>query len=406
VVLTGAPIQVLAQDSDAGANFGGPDAVDNRIADDARPREALVKKRALQPWFDWKESLKERTGISLGFDYSSLFLTANNTAGEDDASGGIFRFYGSWDAIGRGTKNTGTLVWKVEHRHRYGDVAPSAYALGQLGYVGFIGAPFSDQGTRWTNLYWKQRFNQGRATVIGGYLDATDYVDVWIGADPWTRFTNLAFGPGSASMFLPNDATLGVAGATMLTDKLYVIGGLTNAYADSTDPINDSFDRFFNDNEYFATVELGWTPSQERIYLNNTHVTLWHVGNSPQAGAIRGWGLSFSHVQYVGGKWMPFVRGGYAEDGGSLLQKSISVGVLYQETPAKDLLGAGLNWGQPNESSFGPGLDDQLTLEVFYRFQITQQFALTPNVQYLKNPALNPGEDSLWVFGLRARLAL
>jgi porin len=207
-------------------------------------------------------------------------------------------------------------------------------------------------------------------------------------------------------MFLPNDATLGVAGATMLTDKLYVIGGLTNAYADSTDPINDSFDRFFNDNEYFATVELGWTPSQEQIYLNNTHVTLWHVDNSPQAGAIRGWGLSFSHIQYVAGKWMPFVRGGYAKDGGSLLEKSISIGFLYQDTPAKDLLGVGLNWGQPNKSTFRPGLDDQLTLEVFYRFQITQQFALTPNIQYLKNPALNPGDDSLWVFGLRARLAL
>lgn len=397
---------VNARNDDDGLRFGGPDAVDNRIQQDAKPREAFVKERALQPWFDWKDSLYETTGVSLGLDHSSLFLTADNSIGKDDASAGMIRFYGSWEAVGRGTKNVGSLVWKVENRHRYGDVAPSGFGLGELGYVGLIGPPWSNQGTRWTNLYWKQRFSEGRSTVIGGYLDATDYVDVWVGADPWTRFTNFAFSTGSSSMFLPNDATLGVAGATMLTDKMYLIGGITNAYADSTDPINDSFDRFFSDNEYFTTLELGWTKSQEQIYFDNTHVTFWHVDDSVQAGAIQGWGLNFSHIQYIDGKWMPFVRGGYADDGGSLLQKSLSAGFLYQKTPAKDLFGFGLNWGQPNESSFAPGLDDQITMETFYRFQITQQFALTPNIQYLKNPALNPIDSSLWVLGLRARLAL
>jgi porin len=65
-----------------------------------------------------------------------------------------------------------------------------------------------------------------------------------------------------------------------------------------------------------------------------------------------------------------------------------------------------LNWGEPNESTFAPGLDDQITMEAFYRFQLTQQLALTPTLQYLKDPALNPLDDSLWVFGLRARIAL
>jgi porin len=43
---------------------------------------------------------------------------------------------------------------------------------------------------------------------------------------------------------------------------------------------------------------------------------------------------------------------------------------------------------------------------VYYRLQITDQFALTPDIQYLVDPAQNPTEDSLWIFGLRARLAL
>ena len=396
----------VAEDSNTGAAFGSPDSVGNLIADDAKSIPALVQERLLDPWFEWKGSLQERHGLSFGVDYSALYLGSDNSLGEDNASGGMVRFFGSWDLVGRGTKNTGAFVWKIEHRHRYGQVSPNGFGLGELGYVGFIGAPWSNQGTRLTNFYWRQRFNDGRATVIAGYLDATDYTDTFVGGSPWTGFTNLAFSTGSASMFLPNDATLGIAAAGMLTENLYLIGGITNAYADPTDPFYHSFDRFFSDSEHFVTLEAGWTSSQERIYQDNTHLTFWHVDDSLQAGAIEGWGLAFSHVRHIDDHWMPFVRGGYAEDGGSLLQKSLSLGVMYQKNPGADLFGLGLNWGEPNESSFGSGLDDQYTVEAFYRIPITQQVALTPGIQYIKNPALNPRDDSIFMFGLRARIAL
>ncbi len=393
-------------DSMTSPAFGGPDAVENRIADDAKPTAALVEERMLDPWFEWKKGLQEDTGIAFGLDYSMLALTASDSLGNSNASGGMLRFFGSWDLVGRGTKNNGALVWKVEHRHRYGEVAPSGFGLGELGYVGFIGAPWSNQGSRLTNLYWRQRFNGGKATLIGGYLDVTDYVDTFVGGSPWTGFANLAFSTGSASIFLPNDATLGAAVGAMVNDNVYIIGGLSNAYADSTDPFDNSFDRLFSDGELFKSVEIGWTSSQDRIYQDNTHVTFWHVDDSVDAGAIEGWGVAFSHVRHLDDHWMPFIRGGYADDGGSLLEKSISVGFLYQNQPGADLLGVGVNWGEPNESSFGPGLDHQWTVETFYRIPVTQQIAIMPSIEYLKDPALNPEHDSLWIAGIRVRIAL
>ncbi|RLA21200.1 MAG: porin [Gammaproteobacteria bacterium] len=387
-------------------NFGGPDAVENQIGGDARPKSAFVKERILDPWFKWKEVLQKDNGLSFGIDYTGVYLGASNSLADDSASGGMVRFFGSWDLVGRGTKNTGAFVWKVEHRHAYGDNAPSEFGLGSLGYVGFMAPPWSDQGSRVTNFYWRQRFDDGKSTVIGGYIDITDYADTFVGGTPWTAFANLAFSTGSASMFLPNDATLGVAAATMITDNLYIIGGITNAYADSASPFKDSFDRFFDDNEYFTSVEIGWTEGQDKIFLDNTHLTFWHVDDSVEAGAVEGWGVAFSHVSYLNDKWMPFLRGGYADDGGSLLQKSVSAGILYQKDPGANLFGMGLNWGEVNETSFSSGLDDQLTLETFFRFQLTQQIALTPSIEYIHNPALNPDDNSLWVFGLRARLAL
>ena len=68
-------------------------------------------------------------------------------------------------------------------------------------------------------------------------------------------------------------------------------------------------------------------------------------------------------------------------------------------------VGVGINWGEPSDTTFEPGLRDQTSVELYYRIQIFKELAITPDLQYIKNPALNPEESSLWVFGLRARFA-
>ena len=217
---------------------------------------------------------------------------------------------------------------------------------------------------------------------------------------------NFAFSTGSASMFIPNDATFGVAGGAMLSKNMFLIGGLVNAYTDPTDPFETVGD-FFSENEYFSSIELGWTRSQGRIYQDNMHLTLWHVDESLPAETPGGWGVAFNYSRSLDeDRFMPFVRGGYADEGGTLLQKSLSAGLGYNAFSGRDQLGVAINWGEPNEDSFGPDLDDQFVFEAYYRWQLTEQFAITPDIQYLKDPALNTEQDSLWVFGLRGRLAL
>ena len=103
---------------------------------------------------------------------------------------------------------------------------------------------------------------------------------------------------------------------------------------------------------------------------------------------------------------MPFVRGAYADDGGSLLQKSLSLGVGYQTEAFDGLLGAAFNWGEPNDDTFdtfAPDLEDQYAIEVFYRIPILKRFVITGDVQYIKDPALNPTENTIWMFNLRGR---
>jgi porin len=396
---TGSGSSVWADDSEnsQGPSFGGPGAGGNQLRDDA----AVDRPTIFERWFEWKDGLTEKRGFSFSVDYSAAFLGANESPGDDRASGGMVRFFGSWELAGRGTKNIGAFVWKIEHRHAYTDIAPGGFGF-ELGYVGLFVPPFSDQGARLTNLYWRQRLAGGQVTLLGGFLDATDYVDVYALASPWTGFLNFAFSTGTTTLAIPNDAAFGMAAGAMLTDNLFLIGSLSDLNADPTDP-SETVSSFFSDHEYFKSIEIGWTTAQDRIYLDNIHLTLWHADERVEAVQPSGWGANLSWTAYIAGKWLPFVRAGYADEGGSLTQKSVSVGFGYQPNPGKNLLGIGLNWGEPNENTWLPGLPDQYTTELFYRWQISKGLALTPDLQYIKNPALNPGASSIWVFGLRVR---
>ena len=397
------PVPTVAAESTA-TGFGGPDAVQNQLEDNARSKDSLTGLSELEKYFSWKERLKEDHGFSFTLDYTAGIFGASETLpGADYGSSGAVRFYGSWDLVGRDTGNTGSFIWKVENRHRLSEAPVSAVAS-QAGYAGSILGPLSNIGNRLTNLYWKQNLNQGRVEIIAGLIDTTDWVDLYALASPWTGFSNYAMATGGASIGVPDDGALGAYVNAMITDNVYVIAGLADANADSTDPF-EGFDTFFSDHEYFKSVELGWTSSQERFYFDNTHITAWHVDEREDAGVSDGWGVNFSYAHAIGNKWTPFLRAGYADDGGTLLQKTVSAGLGYHLKDDVSLIGFGANWGQPNEDTFGSGLHDQYSFELFSRFQVTQNLQVTPDIQMIINPALNPDEDTVWIGGVRARIS-
>ena len=107
---------------------------------------------------------------------------------------------------------------------------------------------------------------------------------------------------------------------------------------------------------------------------------------------------------------MPFIRIGDSDGGGgALLQKMVSAGLGIYDWDSKELFGFGLSWAEASEDpvgGFGANLDPQYTGEIFYRFQLSNNFAITPDLQYIKDPVLNSNDSSIWIAGIRARLAL
>ena len=215
----------------------------------------------------------------------------------------------------------------------------------------------------------------------------TDFVDVYLMASPWTGFNNFVFSTGSAATDLPNDATLGIAAGGMVANKAYIQAGISDANADPTDPF-EGFNSVANDSDFFKWVEIGFSPSQDKLYFDNIHLTFWHI-DERAIGTPDGWGLNVSWQQWIKDKWLPFIRGGYTEDSGSLLERSVTVGIGYQPIPMRGVIGLGFNWGKPNEASFEDS-KDQYTTELFWRYQLTSSKVLCITLHTLIHPpALN-----------------
>ena len=413
-MLVAKPALAEEEPSDDGAerlNLEGPQGVSNQIESDRAARDLdLFEIPFLKPYFAWKDDLANKTGFNFGIDYTVAGLKSNDSLpGTDDyAAGGVFRVFGDWELLGRGTDTAGSLVYRFNYHDAYTDTAPEDFALANMGSAGVVFPNHDDRGWVLSNLHLRQSWKDGGIILLGGYYDVADFTDVYAGGDPFKQFSNLAFLTGAGSMALPSAGALGVVAGAWLNDNIYLQGGLADSNGDAEDPL-DGLDTFVNDTEYFTHLEFGWTTSPERVYLDNVHLTLWHVDERDDASTEEGWGAVFSSSFWLQDRYLPFLKAGYAHDGSSLLEKSVSVGLGYQPrsigSDKGNLLGVGVNWGEPNSTVFGSGLDDQYGVEMFYRWQLTREIAITPNIQFIKDPALNPDEDSLWLFGLRARLA-
>lgn len=336
-------------------------------------------------WFAWKDRLAER-GFRFNIDYLALYQSSSADLGADDASSGILRFYGNWQAT-----EQGSLTFKIEDRHAFSSVAPQSLGL-DGGALSITGTAFNDSGTLLTNLFWTQRAVDGDWTFQFGQIDVTDFLDLYGAVSPYTAFQNLAFNT-NPTINTPNPG-LGLAGGAKLSSNFYVVGSVADANADPSSP---DFD-VLSDGDLFKSLEVGYTTAFDRIYLDNTHLTFWHADAAGDGSRQEDYGVAFSTAWFIDNKWMPFFRAGASKGRAALYGKSASVGLAYygQNT---DGAGIGLNWAEAN----GIG-GDQLTTEAFYRFTISPGLQITPSIQFIKDPLLNPNENNITILGLRTRI--
>ena len=380
--------------------MGGPTSVGAQLEEDDQIKVPAFRfpafDRFFTPWFDWKRGINERYALRLGLDYNMLYQGASASLTDtDNAASGALRLFGQWTPVGRGTRDTGTLVFKVENRHKIGTDIPPADLGFEIGYNGITGTLFTDVGSVLVDLNWQQRFNEDTTRMIVGRYDPNDIMNVLGYANPWTTFSNLSI-LIDPSIALP-DVGMGIGASQWFNDGWSIAGSISDANGSIKE-----VDFFEDGSEFFKFVELSWSPTQAQRFTHNLHLTYWHVDERETAGVPQGDGISFgANWTTDNEKWMTFFRAGWSDGLAPLFNKNLTLGFI-RRFHRRDLLGLGVNWGEPSVDT----LRDQYTAELFYRFQFAQNLAFTPSVQLLVDPALNLNEDEIWVAGLRMRVDL
>lgn len=405
--------QETAQDK---ANLGpnaiprGPDDVSARIETDTKPKEVAFDfpgiDQFLKPWTDWKARVAEQYGLRLGFDYQPVVQWSNNTAGEDSAAGGIFRAFSSWDIWGReNPSRTGTFDLRIEHRHKIGTDLPPEFLAFNFGWIGTTAPDWTDQGWGLPIFMLRQRLDVGNAPieVRVGRMSPFSQFDITPYSDNLTVFQNnsIILNP---TIGYPSAGSFGLAGYVGIPrSKFYALGMIMDA--------NGSYDELGFDSlekgDFFSALEFGWTDqdvSQSLSYLfNNVHVAVWHRDAVDKPGSQSVWGLALTgSYTFAKQRLGTFVRFGRAfSDGAETLYDVYAAAGVTKDVFRASTMGLGVSWGQPPNSD-----TNQVATELFYKWQLSQNLALTPSIQVLFNPAANPVDDVISVFGLRLRVTL
>nr|WP_286193931.1 carbohydrate porin [Tropicibacter sp. R16_0] len=300
---------------------------------------------------------------------------------------------GNWELLNRGGDNSGSFVFILENRHRLGQpIAPSALA-GEIGYVGATGVTFSDTDTTLSVAYWSQSLAGGRAGFVAGRIDPGDYSDILGYVNPRTTFSNysILFSP-----VLPiPDPGFGVAAGGFLTDQIYALGLVSDANGSLTD-----IDWFPSGSEFYKYGEIGWTPAPSKRYLTNVHLGLYHVDERTDAGVPSAKGAILSANHTFDNDLMLFGRLGWSEGTAPIARRAVNAGLLWRPGFYDDLFGFGVTIADPSDST----LNTQTTWEAFYRFDLSDNIAITTDLQHINNSGFNNVDP--WIVGLRFRINL
>lgn len=402
-----------------------PDLLDGTLSakgdleEDEAPKSGHLRlPTLLDPWFAYKAMIREKYGISIGGSYGVLWQNYQESLlGEDNSVGSKFTLNLSAELLNRGAPDALSFDMAVEDRRPLGTDQPPLFAGLMAGSITATAATWGDFNLGITQAYVRQNLFDGRFQYAVGKLFAPNFVNAYPFFDDNRQFLNQIFAT-SPTIAVPLRG-FGLTGAVYPTDgNFYVSAGMYTPYSSDT---GATIDDFFTRNQYFYNAEFGVSslaasgvPVQARgpMDANNYHISTWYRDELDD-GTPEAYGVAFNANQMVGTNFMWFLRGGWSE--GTNINLNLTAGVGYRPPSApSDLFGVGIGWANPSDSLqsqaalLGLDLGDQYTFEMFYRYHLTPNFAITPDIQLIANPAdivFSPSDDDLLaVFGLRARV--
>ena len=390
--------------------WNNPGSIVNRLRRDGVERQDYLFQLpgvdwALQPWFELKADLDKDYGFKYGISYSTHYQKASDTFGsKDEAASYDLDMVGTWTPIGRGTGTETMFGFEFLKRNNIRTQLTPQTLFTQFGSLYSTAAPYGETDASIGELWIQQRFRSVFGFRLGQIFPITayDFFPFKNFRKDFVDFNHVT----NASIPLPSNG-LGAYVMYRPHPKFMLRLGAHDANADT--------ERFglntYEKGELFKIFEVGYDtgliPREPgRAPHGHIHVSTWHQNQREEAGITSGWGIAGSALQRFG-RFTPWVRYGYAnhsDDGPTPVKHMANVGLVINEIFGQgyDRIGIGYTWSDPANHE----LDDQSEIDAYYRVQVTPEIQFGPTFQVIFDPVRNPEEDTVYVWGIRARFAL
>lgn len=380
---------------------GGDSVVQDIHEDDISAGATFrIPDQPLKPWFDMKRRWNDKYGLKLNFSMQTLHQNANNTTGLDEAAAGRVEINGSWTLVGRGTNNSGRLTFRIENRSTMGTTIPPSKLGNEFGSGTLVGTGFSNyDNANLSELAWRQSLMDGKLRFVIGKISAVGWYGAHALSSPKRGFQDTALQASNSRVFPGRGIGGGIA--YQITPKFVALAGIHDANAKTTENPFDTIGQ----KEFLKAIEFRWyLTTPERAKWDQVRVNFWHQDERVQAGVPASSGVNMVASKLMfNDRAMPFFFAGMSEGGAAVFKKDVGGGVAFAfdttASKARDVLGIGIAWGEPTNGAF----QEQVTGEIYYRWQLLDNFAITPSIQVINNPIAYPGKTTVTVLGLRVR---
>lgn len=357
----------------------------------------------LESWFAWKKRLAEEHGFGFSASWGVLWQNyTNSRIAQPNAVGSKVTINLFYDLFKHNEPDAFSVDMAVEDRRPLGTDRPPLQGGIGAGSLVPTAPTWGQFDIGVTQLYVRQSLFENHFQYAVGKIVAPNYVDPYPFFDDNRQFLSQQFST-NPTIQSPLRGFGGVAAWYPTDGGLYLKTGMfTSLSSDTGSTIAD----FFSKDEHFYMLEVGLsslartgTAIQVRgpTDANNIHVTGWYRNATNESP--RSYGFAFNANYKIGQRFMWFLRGGWSKD--FLADGAVSGGFGWRPPRERsDLFAVGFGWTHPSSGA----LRSQYTAETFYRLQLVQNLAITPDIQLVIDPALNPRVNTIWVFSLRGRI--